>query len=489
MRLAGTPPQIDTDVDVQRDVAPLPVVILAALALTAVAIAGCGQPCCNVDAEPVPLVTGPGGELMVTVATETGPGLALLDPGSPVTLWNRSGTPEVTQRDLRLLGPAPAGGAAPLRALFRDAKVVETPLGAIGDETAMVIPAAIIGADLLGNFAVEFGFGSKELIFRRRQSGSDDFLNRSGYAVLRLPRRGGGKIEVQTPRDWLGRRFPLEVAAARLLMRACAVAPVFDRDDQLPQPCCKRDVFRLGRGANLSLLLSTGTGPLVLGQTAWERLVTDTELQANPPVLVDRPLRVAQAPAPIPARWASIPRLALVNRQATVESDPGPCAELARARRTEQVALAQTRNSQHAICAPVCDREGGGTTAQTSAAYHEIDMPIEVAIIADTTPFLQGLRAEVRPQAPEVDGLIGAQALARSHLEIDYFDPDPRAIFSCEPYAPGTEVSGGVISSPGCRAVGRCPPDGNTASPCFGLPSHGQPKTCDNLDSVSACKD
>jgi hypothetical protein len=474
----------------------------AALACGLTAAAGCDHPCCNVDNQTIPLLAGPGGELMVSVATDAeanGAGMALLDPGSPVTLWNRLGAPEVTHRDLRLLGPAQPQRPAPLRASFRDVTVVETPLGSIGAGGGTTTVAAIIGADLLGNFAVEFGFATREMTFWRRESASDGFLNAAGYAVLHLPRRGGGRLEVQTPRDWLGRHPPLDVAPSRLLLRACAAPPTFRREDPLPAQCCPADLFRLGVGTNLSLLLSTGVGPLVLGQAAWNRVLQLPEMQASPPVMEARALNVAFSATPIPALWTSIPRMALVDRQADLVSDPGPCAELGRARRTEQVALSQSQNSEIAFCAQPCDREGrAGTLAENSAAYLELEGQIEVAVIDDTTPFLQGLRAEVRPQGPEVDGLIGARALGRTHLEIDYFNTDPRAIFSCEPYVAGPSgVVGpgdgpnvdGQVGGPGlmdvglgCRAVGSCPrlPDGSQTHRCFGLPPHGLPKMCDN---------
>jgi hypothetical protein len=466
----------------------------ALVAAMAVAGGSCGQPCCDVDGQPISLATGPGGELMVSVATDSpevgGRALALLDPGSPITLWNHAGTPEVVHRDLRLLGPAGSDQAAPLRAAFHDVEVVQTPLGPIGDGGTAMTPAAVIGADLLGNFSVEVSFAARELTFWRRESASDAFLNIAGYAVLRLPRQGGGRLEVRTPRNWLGRRPPLDVPPSRLLLRACAVPPVFHREDSLPAQCCSADLFRLGIGTNLSLLLSTGVGPVVLGQAAWQRLLQSPELQAAPPVMESRPLSVAFSPTPVPALWTSIPRLALVDREADLVSDPGPCAELGRAHRTEQVALSQSQNSLHALCVQPCDRESRvSTLALNSAAYIELDGPIEIAVIDDVTPFLQGVRAEVRPQGPEVDGFIGARALARAHLEIDYFSTDPRAIFSCEPYAAGAgdsaDVGGGMSSGLGCRAVGACPrlPDGSQKHLCFGLPSHGLPKTCDNTGS------
>jgi hypothetical protein len=90
---------------------------------------------------------------------------------------------------------------------------------------------------------------------------------------------------------------------------------------------------------------------------------------------------------------------------------------------------------------------------------------IPVAVIADDEPFLQGLRFDVRPEGPEVDGLIGAGALGRSRVEIDYLSGPPRAVISCEPDALRAE----------CWAAARCPrlPDASDRHLCFGLPSHG----------------
>src|SRR5206468_4174379 len=78
-------------------------------------------------------------------------------------------------------------------------------------------------------------------------------------------------------------------------------------------------------------------------------------------------------------------RFALVNREADLGNDPGPCAELARARRLEQVDYQQSQNSKLAACALPCDvdlRVPG--RAQNSAAYLEVDEAVDVAVIADT---------------------------------------------------------------------------------------------------------
>jgi hypothetical protein len=112
--------------------------------------------------------------------------------------------------------------------------------------------------------------------------------------------------------------------------------------------------------------------------------------------------------------------------------------------------------------------------AQNSAAYIEIggaaDDPIPVAIIADTDPYIEGLRADIRPEGPELDGIIGAGVLARARVEIDYRSSGMRAIFSCD----------GETNRQICWTGARCPrlPDQSTQHACFNLPLAGLPAMC-----------
>ena len=80
------------------------------------------------------------------------------------------------------------------------------------------------------------------------------------------------------------------------------------------------------------------------------------------------------------------------------------------------------------------------------------------------------LRFDVRPEGPEVDGLLGAGALKRARVEIDSVSSAPRAVFSCEVDVPRTE----------CWAAARCPrlPDAQSQHRCFGLPPHQLAPMC-----------
>jgi hypothetical protein len=160
-----------------------------------------------------------------------------------------------------------------------------------------------------------------------------------------------------------------------------------------------------------------------------------------------------------------------VDLEAGGANDPGACVELGRARRTEQVSFRRVRDPAAALCQQPCDADPQERNlALSSAAYLELGGAIPVAIIADDDPFLQGLAADVQPEGPQLDGLVGAGALGRSQVEIDYLSSQPRAVFSCEADVPRES----------CWAAARCPrlPDTQSVHYCFGLPAHGLPPTC-----------
>lgn len=123
------------------------------------------------------------------------------------------------------------------------------------------------------------------------------------------------------------------------------------------------------------------------------------------------------------------------------------------------------------VCGAPCDVDPTQTgEAQNSAAYLEIGGDVPVAIIADTEPFLQALQFDVLPEGPQIDGLVGAGALGRARLELDYISSPTRAVFSCEEDAPRSV----------CWSASRCPqlPDHDHQHLCFDLPAHGLPASC-----------
>jgi len=447
--------------------------LFALAALIAVAAGGgaCSGPCCTYDSRPIPLQRAAEGELMVRLQLEDGSkGSALIDTGTPVTvLAGTDGVVSIRQHDLRLLGPDDAAGTAPVRALLDGVTMIHGPLSALADGTA---PMALLGGDLWTGFSVEFGFAVPELVLWPEQPAPDDFLSAAGYAVLRIRRRGAGETEAREPSSGIGPSGPYQFPSSLLAMRACAAPAAFDREAPLPQTCCIGDEQTLATGVDLALLLGTGYGPIILSRSAWARV---TRSMVPPPVTTVRDLHTATAAQPIMnAEWSTLPRLALVDREADTTVNPGPCVELGRSRRLEQVALAQSRNADHAVCALPCDQDPRTDgRAQNSAAYIELGGDLPVAIIDDGDPLLTGRSAQIFPDGPQIDGILGAAALRSARVEIDYRGQPARAIFSCA--ADATLVA--------CRSIGRCPrlPGAGQTHTCFGLPTHALPGICDNL--------
>ena len=363
-----------------------------------------------------------------------------------------------------------------MRARFYDVLTIEAPLGSVGTDAQPLLPLAVLGSDVLARFSVEFDFAIPQVILWRRQAAGDGFLSSVGYAVLQLPRQGGGELLALDPPDALGRREPHVFGPSRLLLRTCAVPAAFDRTQPAPTRCCAGEERRFTTGTDLALLLATGVGPVVLGRSAWERVRAQLPVGTEPAM---RPgsLHVPYDALPVPALFTQLPRVVLVDAEADPANDPGPCGELARARRLELVAISQSANAQRAACALECDRDPTEPDrAQDTAGYLELSGALEVAVVEDTAPFLQAIRLEVRPRGPEVDGLLGAAALAGTRVELDYLSPETRAIFSCDPLAAAAELPAGA---------GRCPrlPGSGQRRACFGLPAHGLPDLCEDADA------
>lgn len=294
---------------------------------------------------------------------------------------------------------------------------------------------------------------------------------------------GGAELTATSRSDFLGLTGPVEEPPTRVVLRACGAPRAFDpvNETQAMNRCCARGDETLSQqatGTDLSLVLATGVGPLVLSQSAWNRLAMTAAQTTTPlPALVPGPaLPIPSLPQAIPAdqvQWSTLPRLALVDQEADDATNPGPCVELGRARRLEWVESHQAPADGHLPeCPQLCDtdpRDAG--KAQNSAAYLEVGGDIAVAVVPDGNPFLQGLRAEIRPEGPEVDGLIGAGALAHTTLELDYKGTPSRALFAC---AEGADQAL-------CWTRPRCPRLSNPGDQrsCFGLPARMLPMMCE----------
>ncbi len=494
----------------------------AALLALPLAAGGCQGDCCTVDSFSIPLGRAapgapplpnafdagadalplPDGGALLALAGLPGAGQSMtmvVDTASPFTViaGSSTGALQTTLTGFDLYGdgvpPTSQQMSPPLRGKFRNWDVLTFPLTGVGDGST--VTGGVLGADVLRGYSVELRLAGPcpaslpgrcaSMTLWPRLAPDQSFLEDAGYAVLAFTPYGGGEITVQGDPDFLGLRGPVTVPATRIVLRACVAPEPFSPVPDplaLPPACCTAaDALAQATGVDLSLLVDTGVGPLVLSASAWARVVASGA--ARTPALVlpplpdgpapsDTPLRVATWPTPIDVLlWAAIPRYALVNLETGGNTDPGPCVELGRSRRTELVSFATVNAAALHICGQPCDRDPNQSgLAQNSAAYLEIDGNIPVAVIADNDPFLQALRFDVLPEGPELDGLVGATALGAARVELDYLSSPGRAVFSCETGVPRSS----------CWAAARCPqlPDSHTHHDCFGLGFHGLPESC-----------
>jgi hypothetical protein len=471
----------------------------AALAFlfAAVAAAGCDDDCCTVvDSYPIPLLRapmgGPFGGDGALYATAARPGAApgetfpmLVATGSPITaLAGDPGPTLATQKGgFDLIGPGADPTTPAKRAMFRGLSMLRLPLGAVGGDATTLAVGGVIGGNLLRAYSIELRFAplvcagsatSCPSMTLWGHLGTDlGFLQDAGYAVIRFTPYGGGETTAQGDADFLGERGPLVLPPTRAVLRGCALPDLFT-PDMPPKTCCTAtDAMQLGKGVDLSLMVDTGIGPLVLSQAAWKRVVAAAAMAEPPAVLpepIDGTLSIATWNEPIPVGWSTIPRYALVDLEVGAMNDPGPCVELGRSRRTEQVSYQIVANMSQDECAQPCDTDRGTGLPHTSAAYLEISGNVPVAVVADAHLFLQSLRFDIRPEGPELDGIVGVAALGRSRVEIDYRSSPVRAIFSCEAGAPRGE----------CWAGARCPrlPNQGDVHFCFGLGPHTLAPSC-----------
>lgn len=446
---------------------------VAALLMTVTGVhlaTGCADPCCNTDGFPINLVPPAPGKPRGLLAKARYPGQGgtfdmSVDTGSPLTFFRRHGEKnQMVLRDFDLVDGQPPATA--VRGQFRGIEVLPLELSPDG-------PEAVLGGSLLHNFSVQFDFAKSAMTLWPRQGATDAFLSVAGYSVIHFGLLGGAELTAESRPDFLGLTGPVEVPATRVVLRACGGPAPFDPKTPAPEPavCCTRgDAVTLATGTNLALVMATGVGPLVLSRSAWDRMVA---VQATPPPepAPGSALPIPSLPAPLTdVLWSTIPRLALVNQELDDANNQGACVDLGRARRLEW----QEQEDHRTHCIQPCDSDPGDPTkAENGPAYVEFGTNIVVAIVPDSTALLQSLRAEIRPEGPEIDGLIGANVFTTATVEIDYRSEPQRAIVACPDEADG-------VRSTTCLASARCPrlSTATDMRACFKQKARSLPPTC-----------
>ncbi len=380
----------------------------AALTVLSVALAaGCGEDPRAIDPFPIRFDSGRG---PIVIAANAGDGAvpAVLDTLAPVTVLDpvaAGRTLEEARRrrvEVTLLGLDQDGLPTVPRARFPDTSAIELhpcpgdALCRIGNGPAAVEFGALLGTDILGRASLRIDFAARELRFFPEMAGTEADLTSDCQAVFSSAFAGGGTI--------LGGGTEVPYSGRRAVVGVCL--------DEIDAP---DDVER---GTDTLLAISTGSGMSLLTASAYDRYAAATgapgrrELTAGTILLASGPTEVL---------FTEIGRAALVGSLSDESGERGPCREL-------YLNRLMSVDACNAGLVEGCPCPDGDAFCRTAAAV-DLDGPITVGIIPDDHPLLQSLRDELRPERPELDGILGAGALGRLRLELDY--PNGRMAARC----------------------------------------------------------
>jgi len=386
---------------------------------------------------PVDLTSGP---VLVAASTDDGATkfIASVDTLTPVTIVDNFVAGEETaprRRQVDLL-ICDQGETPVARWLFPEVSTLDVhPCGdpdglceiGLGDTTTAV--RAIIGADTLARGAVSFEFPSSQMRFFPDVAGDNGDRGRACEAVFVSPFAGGGTLVIEDAE--------ITYQARRIALGACLHYDALNPEQQQ-------------RGAAALMLISTGLGTTLLSHSAYDRYAAVVDDPAIAPPRSSLPITDLYLPSGrTDARLGSITRIALLGEGS---DQRGPCKELY-ANHLMSASTAGCGEDGAAVGDDGCPCTENRSFCSTAAAV-EIDSVIAVAIVPDTIKLLQALRTAMRPKLPEVDGILGVNALAKLRLDVDY--PNERALASCQDPT-GCTVRPAVRNRDAVEQIAHCP--------------------------------
>lgn len=416
--------------------------------------------------DPFPIYIGrESGAVMVALRKPGGPDLAaVLDVLSPVTVTDPGidKPQELTTSDLIVLGrgsPTDPAFDVP-RARLRAAEVFslhpcseEEPLCSVGRPGNDQNYDAIIGGDALAGDALRLRLGENEAFLLADIGGDDRDRTFVCDAVFPSPYRGGGTLLIADTEVPFGGR--------RVTLQACLGA---DPDPTLimtpPPDSMSVTLPQSARGGDALLVASTGIGVSLLSEPAYERyrqasldqaaLMRPSAPFAPPPPLDELPDASAFLPSGLVyGRRALIDRLALA---AVSSSSPrAPCRQVY-AHHALLDALLDVRPRSDILDWP-CTNDDPFCSVPAVVELEPLG-GLEVLIVPDDNATLQALRAELRPDQPEVDGILGADALALAEIDVDY--PHNRMLMRCTPQSPRCVARPALAAEADLCQVSRC---------------------------------
>lgn len=376
--------------------------------------------------DPYPIIPNiDSGALVVGIRAEGRPTMrtAVLDVLSPLTLFDRGpdAPQEFETRTLLLYGSRTPGGALDLqRAAFRDHRFAtihpcsdDEPTCTVGSLAAPRAFDAILGMDAFASDALRIRVATQELFIFPDIAGEDVARSRACDAVLPAPFRGGGTVIIGGAEVGFPNR--------RIAIDAC-MAPA-------PFAASQRE-----RGVDALFVLSTAIDASIINESTYARY---REVFAAEPELAALPESTVLLPSgPVAGRLTSIPSLALVGNLSS--SPRAPC---------RQVYASHLLEERNCATSDDCPCEDDARFCSVPAVV-EIAPParLPVLVVSDANPTLQALRTELRPDRPEVDGILGTSALGLVELDIDY--PHDRLLMRClDPAACGARTTLDVEAS------------------------------------------
>ena len=318
---------------------------------------------------------------------------AVLDVLSPITVFDRGDAPpRIDFRDLTLLGARLPGEPLELPRARIPGKQIVTLHPCATPECTVGAPAdprpftALVGVDTFSGDALRLRLATNEIFVLPDVAGSEVRRGRSCDAVLDSPFRGGGTLLLGGTEvgftNW------------RIAIDACIA----------PRPA--RLLAQSARGVDALLVMSTAIGPSLLNVTAYERY---RAFDPSQPELGSLPEQTVFLPSgPVIGRVTELPSLALVGNSG---SNPrAPC---------RQMWASHLLAERDCRLGDDCPCSGENFCPVPAIVELAPATRIPVLIVDDSDPTLQALRTELRPDRPEVDGILGTDAIRALELDID----------------------------------------------------------------------
>lgn len=309
------------------------------------------------------------------------------------------------------------------RFVFHNLEHYDLPLQAVGLDKPQVL-GGLVGAPLLTNFVVRLAYArpAPTLTFLDEVPDSNeeladdcdhkDLLSDSPTklagctAVMYTPLHGGGLLQVG------GETKDLD--ATRLVVDLCLQPSAFDAKKAQAgvDPAKQQHGAATVSGVATQAVISTGLGVTVISKSVLNRL---KPLLGTLPQQIPQTLYLPYGNEQVTT--ITLDLMALVSNETRVL---GPCSELALRRRLLVAG---------SVGLPQADKDLVSTNRINGAGVALLSGNITLAVVAEESPLIQGLRKELRSSAANVDMIIGGSLLKHLEMEVDY--PKDRTILRC----------------------------------------------------------